>query len=59
MLARGHQPTPVLITMDAVRVCELCALRRHVDQVLPADSAGVLHPLREAILHAEPLTTRR
>ncbi|HSS55712.1 MAG TPA: hypothetical protein VLK79_13775 [Gaiellales bacterium] len=54
-----HHPTPTLITMHDLRVCERCALRRHLDQVLPADGAGVLHPLRDAILRAEPFTTRR
>ena len=48
-----------LTRIDTTRVCERCALRRHLDRVLPPDSVGVLHPLREAILRAEPLTTRR
>jgi len=48
-----------LTHIDGTRVCERCALRRHLDRVLPPGSVGVLHPLREAILRAEPLTTRR
>jgi hypothetical protein len=48
-----------LTRIDGTQVCERCALRRHLDRVLPPDSVGVLHPLREAILRAEPLTTRR
>ncbi|MGH3494836.1 MAG: hypothetical protein ACRDQ1_16590 [Sciscionella sp.] len=42
-----------------MRVCDRCALRRHLDRVLPPNSDGVLLPLREVILRAEPLTTRR
>lgn len=48
-----------LTRVDAVEVCERCALRRHLDQVIPADSDSPLQPLREVILRAEPLTTRR
>lgn len=48
-----------LIGVDQIRVCDPCALRRHLDRVLPPDSIGVLHRLREPILRAEPLTTRR
>ena len=40
-------------------ICRVCALRRAVDRVLPAESDGTLHLLRAAILQAEPLTTRR
>src|SRR5664279_5455957 len=39
--------------------CRRCALRRAVDQVLPAESSGTLYLLRTAILQAEQLTTRR
>lgn len=48
-----------LTLTDGVDVCERCALRRHVERVIPAGSEGRLHPLREVILRAEPLTTRR
>lgn len=48
-----------LIRFDAAWVCDRCALRRHLDQVIPPDRVGALHPLRPAILAAEPLTTRR
>lgn len=40
-------------------MCDPCALRRHLDRVLPAEASGALQPLREVILRAEPLTTRR
>src|SRR5664279_3242018 len=40
-------------------ICRVCALRRAVDRVLPPESDGTLLLLRAAILHAEPLTTRR
>jgi hypothetical protein len=48
-----------LTGVDQLRVCDRCALRRQLDRVLPPDSTGVLHPLRTAILLAQPLTTRR
>jgi hypothetical protein len=48
-----------LTRIDAREVCDRCALRRHLDRVIPPDSDGALHPLREVILAAEPLTTRR
>lgn len=48
-----------LIGFEQIKVCDRCALRRHLDRVLPPDSAGALHPLRAAILLAEPATTRR
>ncbi len=47
----------LLVGIDGDRVCDPCALRRHLDRVLATD--GVLAPLRQAILQAEPLTTRR
>ena len=40
-------------------ICRVCALRRALDRVLPAESGGTFRPLRAAILHAEPSTTRR
>ncbi|QOT23998.1 MULTISPECIES: hypothetical protein [Micrococcales] len=46
-----------LVGVDGSRVCNACALRRDLDRVLAGD--GVLAPLRESILAAEPLTTRR
>lgn len=48
-----------LVSIDSIRVCDPCALRRRLDPVLPQDGGGLLHPLREVILLAEPLTTRR
>lgn len=48
-----------LITIDGVRVCERCALRRRLDDILPAEQTGLLRPLREVMLRAEPLTTSR
>lgn len=54
----GH--TTILLTgFNGARVCERCALRRHLDQIIPAEPAGALVELRPAILAAEPLTTRR
>ena len=41
------------------RICMSCALRRAVDQLLPAADSGGLDQLRAAILAAEPLTTKR
>ena len=41
------------------RICISCALRRSVDQLLPAGDIGGLDQLRAAILAAEPLTTKR
>jgi hypothetical protein len=49
----------MLTGVDGVRICDRCALRRHLDQVIPAQPAGALAGLRPAILAAEPLTTRR
>jgi hypothetical protein len=49
----------LLVGADGERACDPCALRRHLDRILPADGTGPLHPLREVILRAEPLTTRR
>jgi hypothetical protein len=48
-----------LISIDGTKVCDPCALRRHLGHVLPLNGTGPLHPLREVILCAEPLTTRR
>lgn len=54
-----HCEATALIRVDDVRVCDPCALRHHLDRVLPAEAIGALQPLREVILRAEPLTTRR
>ncbi len=52
--------TNILLTgIEGTRVCDRCALTRHLDRVLLTDSTGALHQLRPVILHAEPLTTRR
>ena len=48
-----------LVGVDEVWACDRCALRRHVDQVIPAEPAGALAALRPALLAAEPLTTMR
>lgn len=42
-----------------VWVCARCALKRHVDQIIPTEPAGALVDLRPALLAAEPLTTMR
>lgn len=60
--ARKHCPDcgrgdVLLVGVDGNRVCNPCALRRHLDRILTDD--GVLAPLRASILAAEPLTTRR
>lgn len=60
--ARKHCPDcgrgdVLLVDVDGNRVCNRCALRRHLDRVFTGD--GVLAPLRASILAAEPLTTRR
>jgi hypothetical protein len=49
----------VLSYIDGERVCRRCILRRHLDQLIAPDQPGALHGLREVILAAEPLTTRR
>ena len=48
-----------LFGVDHVWACDRCALKRHVDQVIPAQPAGALVDLRPALLAAEPLTTMR
>lgn len=40
-------------------LCQLCALLRTVEQLLPQQPPGALHALRIPILAAEPMTTRR
>lgn len=50
--------TPLILISD-VRVCEPCALRRHLESVLPGNGTGALNRLRDVILTAEPLTARR
>lgn len=47
-----------LVSIDQVRVCPPCALRRDLDRVIPDRPAGALHPLRPVLLSAEPLSTR-
>lgn len=49
----------VLRTIGHVQACDSCALRRTVDQIIPAEPAGRLASLRPAFLAAEPATTRR
>ncbi len=46
-------------TASGQMVCHPCALRRTIDELLPAHPAGQLHALRPAILAAAPLTTRK
>jgi len=46
-------------TVGGQLVCHPCALRRTVDELLPAHPIGHLHALRPAILAATPLTTRK
>lgn len=48
-----------LVSINGVRVCDRCALRRRLDHILPADRFGPLHLLRDVIVRAEPLTARR
>ncbi len=48
-----------LSQVDGQKICQLCALRRTVDELLPQHPPGALHALRTAILNAEPMTTRR
>lgn len=48
-----------LIAMDGERMCARCALRCHLEHVLPPTADGPLEPLRDAIMQAEPTTTRR
>jgi hypothetical protein len=51
--------TPHLFGVDDVWACDRCALKRHVDQVIPAAPPGALADPRPALLAAEPLTTMR
>lgn len=51
--------TAHLFGIDGIWVCDRCALKRHVDQILPAHPPGALAELRPALLAAEPLTTMR
>ena len=48
-----------LFGLDGTWACDRCALRRRVDQTIPAQPAGALVDLRPALLAAEPLTTMR
>lgn len=54
-----HEVGAALVSFEDDRVCHRCGLRRHLDQIIPTEPAGALHRLRENILIAEPLTTRR
>lgn len=45
--------------VEGVWACDRCALKRHVDQTIPAQPAGALVDLRPALLAAEPLSTTR
>lgn len=51
--------TPHLFGVDDVWACDRCALKRLVDQIVPAEPPGALAALRPALLAAEPLTTMR
>lgn len=51
--------TPHLFGVDDVWACDRCALKRLVDQIVPAEPPGALATLRPALLAAEPLTTMR
>lgn len=51
--------TPHRFGADDAWVCDRCALRHLVDQIIPAQPVGILGPLRPALLAAEPLTTMR
>lgn len=48
-----------LTQIGTTRICQPCALRRAVDDLLPEQPRGALHGLRDALLAAEPMTTRR
>jgi hypothetical protein len=48
-----------LSAIDGRSLCQPCALRRTVDELLPEQPPGALHALRIAILAAEAMTTRR
>jgi hypothetical protein len=48
-----------LASIAGDKICQPCALRRTVDELLPEQPAGQLHRLRPAILAAEAMTTRR
>ncbi len=58
-LRTHHQPCCEPSLGARPGLCDHCALRRAVDQIIPAEPAGLLAPLRPAILAAEPLTTGR
>lgn len=53
----GDPATPMR-HVDDVAVCDRCALRRTLDRLLPEQTTGPLHRLRQAILAAEPVATR-
>lgn len=55
----GRDPSQVRTISGRTQLCDHCTLRRAVDQVIPDEPAGLLAPLRPAILAAEPLTTGR
>ena len=41
------------------KICGPCALRRHLDTIIPAEPVGALAEMRPAILAADPVTTTR
>jgi hypothetical protein len=53
----GAPATPMR-DIDGVGVCDRCALRRTLDQILPEQTTAPLRQLRQAILSAEPGATR-
>jgi len=53
----GSSATP-MHRVDGGEVCDRCALRHDVNRFLPAQTTPPLQRLREAILAAEPETTR-
>ncbi|OZC87790.1 hypothetical protein CH272_18160 [Rhodococcus sp. 05-340-1] len=40
-------------------LCHRCTLTRRLDAIIPPHADGPLAPLRQPLLHAEPVTTRR
>ena len=40
-------------------LCHRCSLTRRLDAIIPPHADGPLAPLRQPLLHAEPVTTRR
>lgn len=48
-----------LTSVEGDALCHRCALTRRLDTIIPADTDSPLDPLRQPLLHAEPVTTRR